>query len=149
MASRFEIKIIKLRKHCDLVSQNYSLVAKCFSVIHVAFYNRARAGSKIYDQFYSNLMWLIALFSSYRRSSENIASNPLPALPGHIEDHFDLGSEERRQILKPEIYGGSSGDEGGIELEEYGNEQVVALGLMPITHPSEKAGNSKEENTLV
>ncbi|XP_073254427.1 fibroblast growth factor receptor 1-like [Porites lutea] len=84
-----------------------------------------------------------------RRSSENIASNPLPALPGHIEDHFDLGSEERRQILKPEIYGGSSGDEGGIELEEYGNEQVVALGLMPITHPSEKAGNSKEENTLV
>ena len=148
MASRFEIKI-KLRKHCDLVSQNYFLVAKCFTVIHVAFYNRAWAGSKIYGQFYSNLMRLTALFSSYRRSSENIANNPLPPLPGHMEDHFDLESEERRQMLKPEIYGGSSGDEGGIELEEYGNEQAVAFGLTPITHPSEKAGNSKQENTLV
>ena len=66
-----------------------------------------------------------------------------------MEDHFDLESEERRQMLKQEIYGGSSGDEGGIELEEYGNEQAVALGLTPITHSTEKAGNSKQENTLV
>ena len=27
-------------EHCDLVSQNYWLVVKCFSVIYVAFYNR-------------------------------------------------------------------------------------------------------------
>ena len=118
-------------------------------MIHVAFYNRVQARSKIYDQFYSSLMWLTASFPSYRRSSENIAKNPLPPLPGHMDDHFDLESEERRQMLKPEIYGGSSGDEDGIELKEFGNEQAVASGLTPITHPSEEAGNSKQENTLV
>ena len=80
----------------------------------------------MYGQFYSNLMWLTTLFSSYRRSSENIANNPLPPLPGDMEDHFDLESEERTQMLKPKIYGGLSGSEDGIELEENGNEQAVA-----------------------
>ena len=103
----------------------------------------------MYGQFYSNLVWLTALFSSYRRSSEDIANNPLPPLPCDMEDRFDLESEERQQVLKPEIYGGSSGDEGGIELKEYGNEQAVALELTPIAHSTEKAGNSKQENTLV
>ena len=99
----------------------------------------------MFGQFYRNLLWLTALFSSYRRSSENIANNPLPPLPGDMEDQFDLQSEERPQMLKPEIYGGSSRDEGGIELKEYGNEQAVA----PIAHSAEKARNSKQENTLV
>ena len=66
-----------------------------------------------------------------------------------MEDQFDLQSEERPQLLKPEIYDGSSGDEGGIELEEYGNEQAVALELTPIAHSTEKAGNSKQETTIV
>ena len=104
----------------------------------------------MFGQFYRNLLWLTALFSSYRRSSsENIANNPLPPLPGDMEDQFDLQSEERPQMLKPEIYGGSSTDEDGIELKEYGNEQAVALELTPIAHSAEKAGNSKQENTLV
>ena len=104
----------------------------------------------MYGQFYSNLVWLTALFSSYRRSSENIANNPLPPLPDDMEDQFDPESEERRQMLKPEIYSGSSGSEGDVELEEFhGNEQAVALELTPIAHSTEKAGNSKQENTLV
>ena len=70
-----------------------------------------------------------------------IANNPLPPLPGDMEDQFHLESEERRQMLKPEIYGGSSGDEGGIELKGYGNEQAVALELTPVAHSTEKAGN--------
>ena len=79
-------------------------------------------------QFYRNLPWLTALFSSYRRSSENIANNPLPPLPGDMEDQFDPESEKTRQTLKPEIHGGSSGREGDIELEEFhGNEQVTRL----------------------
>ena len=91
---------------------------------------------------------MTALFSSYRRSSENIANNPLPPLPGDMEDQFDPESEERRQ--KPEIYGGSSGSEGDIELEEFhGNEQAVALELTPIAHSTEKAGNSKKKTTIV
>lgn len=49
----------------------------------------------MYGQCYSNLMWLTTLFSSYRRSSENTANNPLPPLPGDMEDHFDLESEEK------------------------------------------------------
>ena len=104
----------------------------------------------MFGQFYRNLLRLTALFSSYRRSSENIANNPLPPLPDDMEDQFDPESEERRQMLKPEIYGGSSGSEGDIELEEFhGNEQAVALELTPIAHSTEKAGNSKQENTLV
>ena len=96
------------------------------------------------------LLWLTALFSSYRRSSENIANNPLPPLPGDMEDQFDPESEERRQMLKPEIYGGSSGSEGDIELEEFhGNEQAVALELTPIAHSKEKAGNSNKKTTIV
>ncbi|CAH3022541.1 unnamed protein product [Porites evermanni] len=84
-----------------------------------------------------------------RRSSENIANNPLPPLPGDMEDQFDPESEERRQMLKPEIYGGSSGSEGNIELEEFhGNEQAVALELTPIAHSTEKAGNSKKNTTI-
>ena len=78
-----------------------------------------------------------------------IANDPLPPLPGDIEDQFDLESEERQQVLKPEISGGSSGDEGGIELKEHGNEQAVTLELTPIAHSTGKAGNSKQENTLV
>ena len=78
-----------------------------------------------------------------------IANDPLPPLPGDIEDQFDLESEERQQVLKPEISGGSSGDEGGIELKEHGNEQAVALELTPIAHSTGNAGNSKQENTLV
>ena len=79
-------------------------------------------------QFYRNLPWLTALFSSYRRSSENIANNPLPPLSGDMEDQFDPESEEKRQLLKPEIYGGSLGNEGDIELEEFhGNEHVTRL----------------------
>ena len=93
---------------------------------------------------------MTALFSSYRRSSENVANNPLPPLPGNIEDHFDPESKERRQMLKPEIYGGSSGTDGDIELEEFhGNEQAVALDLTPIAHSTEKAGNLKKETTVV
>ncbi|XP_073254166.1 fibroblast growth factor receptor 4-like [Porites lutea] len=85
-----------------------------------------------------------------RRSSENIANNPLPPLPGDMEDQFDRESEERRQMLKPEIYGGSSGSEGDVELEEFhGNEQAVALELRPIAHSTEKAGNSKKKTTIV
>ena len=104
----------------------------------------------MYGQFYRNLLWLTVLFSSYRRSSENIANNPLPPLPGDMEDQFDPESEERRQMLKPEIYGGSSGSEGDIELEEFhGNEQAVALELTPIAHSTEKAGNSKKKTTIV
>ena len=71
----------------------------------------------MYGQFYRNLLWLTVLFSSYRRSSENIANNPLPPLPDDTEDQFDPESEERQQMLKPEIYGGLSGSEGDIELE--------------------------------
>ena len=52
----------------------------------------------MYGQFYGNLIWLTALFSSYRRSSENIANNHLPPLPGDTEDRFDLESEERQQV---------------------------------------------------
>ena len=78
-----------------------------------------------------------------------IANDPLPPLPGDMKDQFDLESEERQQVLKPEISGSSSGDEGGIELKDYGNEQAVALELTPIAHFTEKAGNSKQENTLV
>jgi len=68
-----------------------------------------------------------------------------------MEDQFDPESEERRQTLKPEIYVCFSGGEGDIELEEYGNEQAVALELTPIAYSTdyEKAGNSKQENTLV
>ena len=77
----------------------------------------------MYGQFYRNLLWLTSLFSSYRQSSENIANNPLPPLPGDMEDQFDPESEEKRQRLKPEIYGCSSGSESDIELEEFhGNE---------------------------
>ena len=104
----------------------------------------------MYVQFYSNLIWLASLFSSYRRSSENIANNPLPPLPGDMEDQFDPESEERRQMLKTEIYGGSLGSEGDIELEHFhGNEQAVALELTPIAHSTEKAGNSKKKTTIV
>ena len=95
---------------------------------------------------------MTALFSSYRRSSENIANNPLPPLPDDMEDQFDPESEERRQMLKPEIYvyGGSSGSESEIELDEFhGNEQAVALELTPIAHSTEKAGNSKKKTTIV
>ena len=96
------------------------------------------------------LLWLTALFSSYRRSSENIANNPLPPLPDDMEDQFDPESEERQQMLKPEIYGGLSGSEGDIELEEFhGNEQAVALEMTPIAHSKEKAGNSKKKTTIV
>ncbi|CAH3187821.1 unnamed protein product, partial [Porites lobata] len=85
-----------------------------------------------------------------RRSSENIANNPLPPLPGDVEDQFDPESEERQQMLKSEIYGGSSGSEGDIELEEFnGNEQAVALEVTPIAHSTEKAGNSKKKTTIV
>ena len=73
----------------------------------------------------------------------------MPPLPGDMEDQFDLQSEERPQTLKPEIYGGLSGDEGGIELKEYGNEQAVASELAPIAHSTEKAGRSNQENTLI
>ena len=53
-------------------------------------------------------------------------------------------------MLKPEIYGGLSGSEGDIELEEFhGNEQAVALELMPIAHSTETAGNSKKKTTIV
>ena len=93
---------------------------------------------------------MTALFSSYRRSSENTANNPLPPLPGDMEDQFDQESEERPQMPKPEIHGGSSGREGDIELEEFhGNEQAVALELTPIAHSTEKAGNSKQEATII
>ena len=96
------------------------------------------------------LLWLTVLFSSCRRSSENIANNPLPPLPGDMEDQFDPESEERRQMLKPEIYAGSSGSEGDKELEEFhGNEQAVALELTPISHSTEKAGNSKKKTAIV
>ena len=118
-------------------------------MIHVAFYNRAH-NLKCVAQFYRNIPWLTALFSSYRRSSENIANNPLPPLPGDVEDQFDPESEERQQMLKSEIYGGSSGSEGVIELEEFhGNEQAVALELMPIAHSTETAGKSKKKTTIV
>ena len=104
----------------------------------------------MYGQFYRNLLWLTALFSSYRRSSENIANNPLPPLPGDMEDQFDPESEERRQLLDSEVCGGWSGSEGDIELEEFhGNEQAVALELTPIAHSTEKAGNSKKKTTIV
>ena len=104
----------------------------------------------MYGQFYRNLLWLTALFSSYRRSSENIANNPLPPLPGDMEDQFDPESEERRQLLDSEVCGGWSGSEGDIELEEFhGNEQAVALELTPIAHSTEKAGNSKQEATII
>ena len=104
----------------------------------------------MYGQFYSNLLWLTALFSSHRRSSENIANNPLSPLPDDTEDQYDAESEERRQMLKPEIYGGSTGSEGDIELEEFhGNEQAVALEVTPIAHSKEKAGNSKKKTTIV
>ena len=103
----------------------------------------------MYGQFYRNLLWLTALFSSYRRSSENIANNPLPPLPDDMEDQLDPESEERERMLKPEIYGGSSGSEGNIELEEFhANEQAVALELTPIAHSTEKAGNSKKKTTI-
>ena len=93
---------------------------------------------------------MTALFSSYRRSSENIAKNPLPPLPGDMEDQFDPESEKRRQTLKPEIHGGSSGREADIELKEFhGNEQAVALELTPIAYSTEKAGNSKRETTII
>ena len=96
------------------------------------------------------LLWLTALFSSYRRSSENIANNPFPPLPDDMEDQFDPESEERQQMLQPEIYGGSSGTEGDIELGEFhGNEQAVALELTPIALSKEKAGNSKKKTTIV
>ena len=53
-------------------------------------------------------------------------------------------------MLKPEIYGCSWGSEGDIKLEEFhGNEQVVALELTPIAHSKEKAGNSKQETTII
>ena len=118
-------------------------------MIHVAFYNRAH-DLKCMVNFYRNLLWLTALFSSYRRSSENIANNPLPPLPGDMEEQFDPELEERRQMLKPEIYGGSSGSEGDIELEEfYGNEQAVALELTPIAHSTGKGGNSKKKTAIV
>ena len=101
-------------------------------------------------QFYRNLPWLTALFSSYRRSSENIANNPLPPLSGDMEDQFDPESKEKRQTPNPEIYGGSLGSEGDIELEEFhGNEQAVTLELTPIAHSTEKAGNSKKKTTIV
>ena len=104
----------------------------------------------MYGQFYRNLLWLTALFSSYRRSSENIANNPLPPLPGDMEDQFDPESEERRQMLDSEVCGGWWGSEGDIELEEFhGNEQAVALELTPIAHSTEKAGNSKKKTTIV
>ena len=104
----------------------------------------------MYGQFYRNLLWLTVLFSSYRRSSENIANNPLPPLPDDMEDQLDPESEERERMLKPEIYGGSLGSEGNIELEEFhGNEQAVALELTPIAHSTEKAGNSKKKTTIV
>ena len=104
----------------------------------------------MYGQFYKNLLWLTALFSSYRRSSENIANNPLPPLPDDMEDQFDPESEERKQMLKPEIYGGSSGSEDDIELDElHGNEQAVALELTPFAHSTENAGNSKKKTTIV
>ena len=95
---------------------------------------------------------MTALFSSYRRSSENIANNPLPPLPGDMEDQFDPESEEIQQMLKPEIYiyGASSGSEDDIELDElHGNEQAVALELTPIAHSTENAGNSKKKTTIV
>ena len=70
---------------------------------------------------------MTALFSSYRRSSEDIANNPLPLLPDDMEDQFDPESDERRQLLDSEVYGGWWGSEGDIELEEFhGNEQTVA-----------------------
>ena len=90
------------------------------------------------------LLWLTALFSSYRRSSENIANNPFPPLPDDMEDQFDPESEERQQMRKPEIYDGSSGIEG----DNY-NEQAVALELTPTAHSTEKAGNSKNKTTIV
>ena len=93
---------------------------------------------------------MTALFSSYRRSSENIANNPLPPLPDDMEDQLNPESEERKQMLKPEIYGGSSGSEGDIELDEFhGNEQAVALELKPIAHSTEKTANSKKKTTIV
>ena len=53
-------------------------------------------------------------------------------------------------MLKPEIYGCSWGSEGDIKLEEFhGNEQAVAMELMPIDHSTEKAGNSKKKTTIV
>ena len=53
-------------------------------------------------------------------------------------------------MLKPEIYGGSTGSEGDIDLEEFhGNEQAVALEMTPIAHSKEKAGNSKKKTTIV
>ena len=53
-------------------------------------------------------------------------------------------------MLKPEIYGDSSGSEGDIELEEFhGNEQAVAMELTPIGYSTAKAGNSKEKTTIV
>ena len=74
----------------------------------------------------------------------------MPPLPGDMEDQFDPESGKRRQTLKPEIHGGSSGREGDIELEEFhGNEQAVALELMPIAHSTETAGNSKKKTTIV
>ena len=66
-----------------------------------------------------------------------------------MEDQFDPESEE---MLKPEIYiyGGSSGSEDDIELDElHGNEQAVALELTPIAHSTENAGNSKKKTTIV
>ena len=67
-----------------------------------------------------------------------------------MEDQCDPESEERRQMLKPDIYGGSSGSEVDIELDEfYGNEQAVALEMTPVAHSTEKAGNSKKKTTIV
>lgn len=52
-------------------------------------------------------------------------------------------------MLKSKVYGGSWGSEDGIELEKYGNEQAGALELMSIAHPTKKAGNLKQETTIV
>ena len=74
----------------------------------------------------------------------------MPPLPDDMEDQFDPESEERQQKQKPEIYGGLSGSEGDIKLEEFhGNEQALALELTPIAHSKEKAGNSKKKTTIV
>ena len=74
----------------------------------------------------------------------------MPPLPDDMEDQFDPESEQRQQKQKPEIYGGLSGSEGDIELEEsHGNEKAVALELTPSAHSKEKAGNSKKKTTIV
>ena len=65
-------------------------------------------------------------FVCFRQLSEDIANNPLPALPRDAEAEQDLEHHEGQRMLEPTANGSLSGNESGIGLEE-GYEDTPAL----------------------